>query len=188
LSHLRVVDCATFIAGPSTSTLLADFGASVVRIEPPWGDPWRGAAFGISGAYPYDTTNRNKRCISLDLKRPEAREVLRRLVKGADVFVTNALPSSRERMGIDYASLSALNPRLIYASVSAYGERGPEADAPGFDPQAYWARSGMLSILRTSPIPGTGDHPTAVSLVAGVLLALYNRERTGKGSHVSTAL
>ena len=131
----------------------------------------------------------------LDLKRPEARDALERLVRSADVFLTNMPLDVRARLGIRWADLGLLNERLVYASVTAYGESGPEANKTGFDATAWWARTGLMDNVRSGPdapparsIPGMGDHATAMALFGAVMMALYQRERTGKGGMVSTSL
>jgi formyl-CoA transferase len=138
---------------------------------------------------------RNKRSLALDLSKPEGREVLYRLAAEADVFITNFPPGVRKRLGITYEEIKPNNPRLIYASFTGYGEKGAEADKPGFDSNAYWARSGLMDLVRadenTTParsVPGMGDHPCAMALYGAIVTALYKRERTGEGSHVSSNL
>jgi formyl-CoA transferase len=199
-SGLKVVDCASYIAGPAATTVLSDFGADVVKVEPPGtGDVYRllnkvPPNPPLDESYSWLLTNRNKRSLALDLKSPQSAEVVARLVKWADVFVTNYPPRVRQALKVTYEDLAPLNPRLIYADLTGYGEEGPEADKPGFDITAYWARSGLMEFTRnagsppTIPIPGSGDHATAISLYAGIATALYRRERTGKGSHVSASL
>jgi formyl-CoA transferase len=199
-SGLKVVDLASYIAGPAAATILSDFGADVIKVEPPRvGDPYRYfsrtppnpvSAFN----YAWQLTNRNKRSIAIDLKSPEARPVLERLIAAADVVVVNYPPKVKAALGLTYETLSALNPRLIYADITGYGASGPEADKPGFDITAYWARTGLMQVTHdagsppTLPIPGIGDHATAVSLYAAIVTALFARERTGRGDHVYTSL
>ncbi|MGP9810414.1 CaiB/BaiF CoA transferase family protein [Rhodopseudomonas sp. NSM] len=198
---LKVLDCASFIAAPAAATVLSDFGADVIKIEPPGaGDPYRNLP-NLPG-YPRSEHNyawmiesRNKRSLALDLAKPEGKEVLRRLVAGADVFITNFPPQVRARLGIAYADLAPLNARLIYASFTGYGERGEEANKPGFDSNAWWARSGMMDLVRadedTTParsVAGMGDHPCAMALYGAIVTALYKRERSGKGSEVKSNL
>ena len=175
-SGLRVVDLASFIAGPAATTVLSDFGADVVKVEPPgFGDPYRilhrtppNPACDFD--YAWQLTNRNKRGLALDLKNPESREVLEALVKWADVFVTNSPPRVRKSLKLTYEDIAPLNERLIYADITGYGDFGPAADEPGYDFTAYWARSGLMAMTRdaggdpTLPIPGIGDHATAISL------------------------
>ena len=198
---LKVLDCASFIAAPAAATVLSDFGADVIKIEPPGsGDPYRNLP-NLPG-YPHSPHNyawmleaRNKRSLALDLGKPEARTVLHRLVTGADVFITNFPPMVRQRLGISYDELAPLNERLIYASFTGYGEKGEEANKPGFDSNAYWARSGLMDLVRadenTAParsVAGMGDHPCAMALYGAIVTALYQRERTGRGSQVRSNL
>jgi formyl-CoA transferase len=199
-SGLKVLDLASYIAGPAATTILADFGADVIKIEPPGtGDVYRFFSAMPPNPvadtnYAWQLTNRNKRSIALDLKSSEAREVLVRLVQWADVVVVNFPPRVKAALGVTYEALSPLNPKLIYADITGYGSEGPEADTPGFDVTAYWARSGLMEVTHdagsppTLPIPGIGDHATATTLYAAIVTALYTRATTGKGSHVSTSL
>ena len=201
LDGIRVLDVASFIAAPAAGTVMADFGAEVIKVEPVGtGDPLRyslrGPGYGQSPAHhEWFVDNRNKKGIALDLKSEAGRAVLYRLCETADVFITNMPQGPRERLRIRYEDIGPLNDRLIYASVSAYGEAGPEAARTGFDSTALWARSGMMDLIKPSPesppsrsLPGMGDHPTAVSLFGGIMLALYRRMASGKGGHVSTSL
>ncbi|MGX5803424.1 CaiB/BaiF CoA transferase family protein [Bradyrhizobium sp. Arg314] len=198
-SGLKVVDLASFIAGPGAAVILSDFGADVIKVEPPTGDTWR-IGYKIPPQprahdnYPWHLNNRNKRGLALDLKSPQARPVLERLVKWADVLIVNTPHPAREKLRLGYDDVVSLNPRLIYADVTGYGDKGPDAQLPGFDITAYWARSGLLSLTRdagappTLPVSGSGDHATAVSLYSAIVTALYRREKTGKGSCVTTSL
>jgi crotonobetainyl-CoA:carnitine CoA-transferase CaiB-like acyl-CoA transferase len=200
LAGLRVLDAASFIAGPVAATILADLGADVVKLEPPGGDPYRHRTHGPGIPespfnYRWIVDNRSKRGLALDLGRPEGRAVLHRLVTRADVFITNTPLGSRARLGIRWDDLAPLNPRLVYASITAYGERGEEAERSGFDSTALWARTGLMDLLRAAPdapparsLPGMGDHPTGVSLFAAIMTALYRRQQTGTGGMVSTSL
>jgi len=198
---LKVLDCASFIAAPAAATVLSDFGAEVIKIEPPGtGDPYRNLP-NLPG-YPHSEHNyawlleaRNKRSLALDLSKSEGQAVLHRLAAEADVFITNFPPAVRGRLGLTYDELAPLNPRLIYASFTGYGEKGEEANKPGFDSNAYWARSGLMDLVRadahTTParsVAGMGDHPCAMALYGAIVTALYRRERTGKGAHVSSNL
>ncbi len=198
-SGLKVVDLASFIAGPSAAVILSDFGADVIKVEPPTGDSWRmGHKIPpqpqAKDAYPWHLANRNKRGITLDLKSPSAQQVLERLVEWADVLIVNTPHPARKRLKLEYDDVVQWNPRLIYADVTGFGEEGPDADLPGFDITSYWARSGLLSMTRdageppTWPVAGSGDNATAVSLYSAIVTALYRRERTGKGSYVTTSL
>ncbi|MGX9424172.1 MULTISPECIES: CaiB/BaiF CoA transferase family protein [Bradyrhizobium] len=198
---LKVLDCASFIAAPAAATVLSDFGADVIKIEPPGaGDPYRNLP-NLPG-YPHTEHNfawlleaRNKKSLALDLTKPEAQAVLYKLVTEADVFITNMPPQVRAKLGITHDHLAHLNDRLIYASFTGYGEKGEEANKPGFDSNAYWARSGLMDLVRadedTTParsVAGMGDHPCAMAFYGAIVTALFKRERTGKGSHVSTNL
>src|ERR1700686_1530370 len=198
-SGLKVVDLASFIAGPSAAVILSDFGADVIKVEPPNGDLWRIANHlppqpASEDAYPWHLANRNKRGMALDLKSPGAKQVLEKLVKWADVLIVNTPHPARKRLKLEYEDVVQWNPRLIYADLTGFGEKGPDADLPGFDITAYWARSGLLSMTRdagappTWPVAGSGDNATAVGLYSGIVTALYRRERTGRGSYVTTSL
>jgi crotonobetainyl-CoA:carnitine CoA-transferase CaiB-like acyl-CoA transferase len=198
-SGLKVVDFASFIAGPGAATILSDFGADVIKVEPPAGDLWR-IGHKIppqpqsKDPYQWHLANRNKRGITLDLKSPSAQQVLERLVKWADVLIVNTPHPARKKLKLEYEDVAQWNPRLIYADVTGFGEQGPDANLPGFDITAYWARSGLLSMTRdaeaapTWPVAGSGDNATAVGLYSAIVTALYRRERTGKGSYVTTSL
>lgn len=201
---LKVIDCASFIAAPVAATLLADLGADVIKVEPPGGDPHRTLSQRV-GCLPdpalahenfiWDLNSRHKRSLVLDLKQPAGQAVLHRLARQADVFITNLPLPVRRRLAIDADTLLALNPRLVVGSMTAYGEQGPEAEKTGFDVTAYWARSSLMDLVKadhtsppTRPVPGMGDHPSAVTLFAAIATALYRRERTGRGGLVSTSL
>jgi crotonobetainyl-CoA:carnitine CoA-transferase CaiB-like acyl-CoA transferase len=197
---LKVVDLASYIAGPAATTILSDFGADVIKVEPPEsGDLYR--YFHVTPPnpasehnYAWQLTNCNKRSLALDLKSPGAKEVLARLVPWADVLVTNFPPNVKAKLGLTYEAIAPLNARVVYADITGYGSRGPEADKPGFDITAYWARTGLMQVTRdegcppTLPVPGVGDHATASTLYSAIVTGLYRRERTGLGSHVSTSL
>jgi formyl-CoA transferase len=198
-SGLKVVDMASFIAGPGAAVILSDFGADVVKVEPPTGDTWRiGYKVPPQPAaednYPWHLNNRNKRGLALDLKAREAKEVVRRLVEWADVLIVNTPHPARKKLGLEYDDVKGWNPRLVYADITGFGEAGPDAHLPGFDITAYWARSGLLSLTRdagappTLPFSGSGDHATAVGLFSAIVTGLYRRERTGEGSYVTTSL
>jgi crotonobetainyl-CoA:carnitine CoA-transferase CaiB-like acyl-CoA transferase len=198
-SGLKVVDLASFIAGPSAAVILSDFGADVIKVEPPSGELWRHAhnlppqPVAVD-PYPWHLANRNKRGIALDLKSPGAHQVLEKLVKWADVLIVNTPHPARARLKLEYEDVVQWNPRLIYADITGFGEKGPDADLPGFDITSYWARSGLLSMTRdagtppTWPVAGSGDNATAVGLYSAIVTALYRRERTGEGAHVTTSL
>jgi formyl-CoA transferase len=198
---LKVLDVATVIAGPAAAMMLADFGADVIKIEEPGSGDMLRMLSTIPTTPPDAPSNyllqmdgRNKRSLTLNLKTPEGQEVLRKLVAECDVFITNQPHSVRRSLRLNYEDLRPLNPRMIYASLTAYGEEGPERERKGFDQLAYWARSGLMDLMRqpgTGPsqgLPGMGDHPTAVSIYAGIVTALLQREKTGEGAHVTTSL
>ena len=198
-SGLKVVDFASFIAGPSAAVILSDFGADVIKVEPPAGDLWRHGNEippqpQSKVPYQFHLANRNKRGMALDLKSPSSQPVLEKLVKWADVLIVNTPHPARRRLKLEYEDVVQWNPRLIYADVTGFGEKGPDASLPGFDITAYWARSGLLSMTRdageppTWPVAGSGDNATAVGLYSAIVTALYRRERTGKGAYVTTAL
>src|SRR5712675_3693588 len=198
-SGLKVVDLASFVAGPGAAVILSDFGADVIKVEPPSGDMYR-IVFRLppqpraSDNYTWHLDNRNKRGLALDLKSPNAAEVLERLVKWADVLIVNTPHPARARLKLEYQDVVQWNPRLIYADISGFGDKGPDANLPGFDITSYWARSGLLSMTRdagsapTWPVAGSGDNATAVGLYSAIVTALYRRERTGEGAHVTTSL
>ena len=197
---LKVIDCASFIAGPAAATVMSDFGAEVVKIEPPgMGDPYRRRGNPAPGrpalnpGFFFDA--RNKRSLALDLRQEAGRSILYRMVESADVFITNYPPPVRERLKIAYSDLRHLNERLIYASFTGYGESGPEASKPGFDATAWWARTGLMDLVRAGEqvtparsLPGMGDHPSAMGTYGAIVTALYQREKTGKGNYVGSSL
>jgi crotonobetainyl-CoA:carnitine CoA-transferase CaiB-like acyl-CoA transferase len=200
-SGLKVIDCASYVAAPAAATVMADFGAEVIKIEPPGGgDPWRTQYKrpGMPAAdhnHPWLMDNRNKRGLALDLKAAAGRAVLERLISQADVFITNAPLPARERLKIRYVDFAEKYPRLIYASLTAYGEEGEEAGKTGFDATAYWARSGLMDEVRPDhraiparSVPAMGDRPTAMALYSAIVTALFHREKTGQGSEVRASL
>ena len=198
-SGLKVVDFSSFVAAPGAAVILSDFGADVIKVEPPSGDPWRHAHKippqpDADIPYQWHLANRNKRSITLDLKSPTAHRVLQELVTWADVFLVNTPHPARKKLKLEFDDVVRWNPRLIYADLSGFGERGPDADLPGFDITSYWARSGLLSMTRdagappTWPVAGSGDNATAVGLYSAIVTALYRRERTGEGAYVTTSL
>lgn len=197
-SGLKVIDCASWIAAPAAATILSDFGAEVIKLEPPGvGDPWRAwtPIPGRAKEYGWQVTARNKRSLAIDLKQPEGLAVLNRMIATTDVFITNFPLSVRDRLKIDHTHLLGLNPRLIYGSFTAYGEAGEEADRTGFDATAYWARTGLMDMVRADEMtdpqrstPGMGDFPSGTGLFAAIVTALYRREKTGKGGLVQSSL
>src|SRR6476620_2205883 len=198
---LKVLDCSSFIAAPAAATILSDFGADVIKIEPPGaGDPYRAVPSlptmpQAKENYAWMLASRNKRGLALTLAKPSAQEVVRRLVAETDVFKTNFPAVVRKKLGLRYDDLAPLNNRLIYASFTGYGESGEEASKPGFDITAWWARSGLMDGVRTEAtapparsLTGMGDHPSGISLDAGIIMGLYQRQLTGMGAHVGTSL
>ncbi|MDH3642366.1 MAG: CoA transferase [Gammaproteobacteria bacterium] len=193
-ADLRVIDAASFLAGPGAGTVMADYGADVIKIEPLQGDGYRT----LKGNYPVDynwqLTSRNKRSIALNLDSDDGREVLGKLLVDADVLLVNFIGEQLTRFGLDYEDVKRDNPRLIYAHLTGYGSAGPDAMKRAFDSTAWWARTGMMDLVRDpgqAPImgvPGFGDHSSAMSLFGAIMLGLYRRERTGQGSYVSTSL
>ncbi len=200
LTGLRVIDCATYIAGPAAAVVMSDFGAEVIKVErPPFGDPYRYLhlvpVMPVSDqAYCWLLDGRNKKSLALDLGSQAGREALLKLVATADVFITNYQPALVRKFALSFDDLRPLNDRLVYAQVTGYGETGDDVDRPGYDLTAYWARSGMMgSMYNADAEPalspaGFGDHPTAMTLFGAIMLALYQREKTGRGSRVTTSL
>lgn len=201
LEGVRVLEVANWLAVPAAAALMADMGAEVVKVEPPAGDPWRNFQLGSAGMasdFPgnpmFEVDNRGKRSIGIDLSLSEGQQAVRRLAENVDVFVTNLVPARRERYGLTYQELASGNPRLIYLGFSGYGNAGPERDRLGFDYAAFWARSGIMSLVgepgETPPLPrtGMGDHATAPLLLAAILAALYERERSGQGQELGGSL
>ena len=199
-SDLKVIDCASVIAAPTAAMMLGDFGADVIKIEQPGdGDMLRMLSHvpttpEAGNDWFWQLDGRNKRGLCLDLKHPKGMAILHRLVAQCDVFITNHPASVRNSLGLNYEDLAPLNETMIYASLTAYGEQGPERERKGFDQLAYWARSGLMDLMRapdttpTQGLPGMGDHPTGVALYAAIVTALLHRERTGEGGRVHTSL
>jgi len=200
LAGVRVVELATFIAAPCCARYLADLGADVIKVERPRGDDLRytavneGRPFGDAEDTSFTLENTGKRCITLDTKSAAGREALEKLIAQSDVFLTNWRQPALERAALDYESLKAKYPKLVYGIVSGYGEKGPDKDLPGFDFTAYFAHSGVMGTLydRDSepmlPLAGFGDHQVAMSLASGVIAALYRAEKTGRGDKVVVSL
>ncbi|MFC8007199.1 CaiB/BaiF CoA transferase family protein [Streptomyces olivaceus] len=194
LAGYRVLDCSIAMAGPFAAQRLGDLGADVVKVEPVTGEWQRHAAAGGAGGNRINVSflslNRNKRSLAVDLKDPAGKEVLRRLVAGADVFLQNYRPGVADRLGVDYASLAAINPALVYVSISGYGEDGPYAQRPGQDLLLQAMSGAMLSSGRSGEAPRAAgqylvDAVTASTAFEGVLAALLHRERTGEGQLVT---
>lgn len=201
LEGIRVLEVANWLAAPSTAALLADLGADVVKVEPPGGDSYRHYDFRASGYdfefpinYAFELDNRGKRSITVALDRPGGPDLVRRLASGVDVFVTNLLTERRKRYGLTYDDIRAVNPRVVYGSFSGYGMEGPDANRPGFDYAAFWARTGIMSLVGSAGSPpalcrgGQGDHTACLALLSGILAALRQRDRTGEPQEVEASL
>ncbi len=194
LTGIKVIDLGSYVAAPAAATVMADYGADVVKIEPPQGDAYRRLLRTAPVDYFWLLTSRGKRSLAVDLKGPGADEIVTRLVSRADVFITNFREDLLAKLNLAYETLKHHNPRLIYAHMSGYGRAGPEAQRPAFDTTAWWGRTGLQEFTRAvdePPIisaPGMGDHATAMSLFGAIMAALYRRERTGLGGYVSTSL
>lgn len=199
MEGIRVVELGFWVAGPSVGAILADWGADVIKIEPPDGDPFRGVflrGIGVDAPInpPFELDNRGKRSIAMNYAEPEGQAIALQLVDRADVFVSNIRPGALVRAGLDYDSLARRNPRLVYASVTGYGLDGPDRDRPAYDIGAYWSRAGIAASLTA---PGSdppyqrgamGDHTAGITGAAGVAAALFARTRTGRGQMISTSL
>jgi crotonobetainyl-CoA:carnitine CoA-transferase CaiB-like acyl-CoA transferase len=199
LSNYRVIELGMWVAGPAAGGLLADWGAEVIKVETPVGDPMRRlfqvlAGHGQPESPPFDLDNRGKRSVVIDLADPQGRDVLLALLATADVFLTNLRPEAVERLGLSPEALTEQFPRLVYASVSGYGLRGPEVGRAGYDVGAFWARSSIAALMAPGDADppgvrsGMGDHVTATTAVAGILAALLERETSGKGQLVEVSL
>lgn len=199
LRGVRVVEMGLWVAGPAAAGILADWGAEVIKLEMPTGDPMRrlyGAVYGLDEdrCPPFELYNRGKRSVAIDVNQPEGLAVIKRLIASADVFLTNMRPKFLERVGLDHTSLLAAHPGLVYASLTAYGLSGPDSDAPGYDMAAYSGRSGIAE--RATPpgaeppvLPGgIGDNVSAITMVSGIMGALFHKARTGEGQLVATSL
>ena len=197
LDGVKVIEFTEIIAGPVSGVMLSDLGAEVIKVEPPWGDPWRdgGGPFAEHESRPFIAVNRGKRSIQLDLTKDDGRAAAHRLIADADIVVTNHRPDVPAKLGIDYETLSVINPRIIYAEASAYGLKGPYAGGPGYDVLAQ-SFSGIMSaegimwrevprMIRTTPFV---DFATGYSIVQSVCAALYFREKSGRGQKIGTSL
>jgi crotonobetainyl-CoA:carnitine CoA-transferase CaiB-like acyl-CoA transferase len=199
MDGVKVVELGVWIAAPAAGGILADWGADVVKIEPPGaGDPSRsfGQMLGadLPGSPPFEMDNRSKRSVVIDLRTPEGQALALELIDAADIFLTNVRQASLQRIGLDPDSLLARDPRLIYCAVTGYGLDGPEAGRAAYDIGAFWARSGVAAALTPpgSPPPfqrgGMGDHNAGLAGAAAISAALFSREKSGKGQLVSTSL
>lgn len=198
VAGVKVVELGVWVAGPAAGGILADWGADVIKIEPPTGDPARmfgrmlGCDLGLNP--PFEMDNRSKRSVVLDLGTDPGRATALELLSDADVFLTNVRPGALQRLGLDFESVSAANPRLVYGLITGYGESGPDADRAAFDVAAFWSRAGVAHLLTrpgdTPPFQrgGMGDHSAGMTMAAAVCAALLARERTGTGQLVTTSL
>ncbi len=198
LSGLKIIELATYIAAPGAGGMLADWGANVIKIEAIDGDPIRRFFETLGADNPgnpvFDLDNRGKKGIVLDITKPEGKAAALKLIDTADVFLTNLRPGALSRAGLDWPTLSAINPRLVFASVTGYGLQGEDADKPGFDLAAFWAMSGVAALTipkGVEPFPirtATGDHTCSLATVAAILAAVVDRNNTGRGRLVETSL
>lgn len=198
LEGIRVIEHATYMAAPGAGGILSDWGADVIKIEPPGGDPIRNffATIGtdLQDNPVFDFDNRGKRSIMLDTRTAEGQKILRQLASEADVFLTNVRPGGLSRSGLDYESLKQTNPKLVYCSLTGFGLEGDDADKPGFDVASFWSRAGVASITvpkGQDPFPirtAFGDHTTSMAAAAGICAALVQAQRTGKGQLVEASL
>jgi crotonobetainyl-CoA:carnitine CoA-transferase CaiB-like acyl-CoA transferase len=201
LEGVRVIEVSAWAFVPSAGAVLADWGADVVKVEPPTGDPMRGLVSGGLGgdggpSFPWEIWNRGKRSVALDLTHPDARRILLKAAAGADVFLTSYLPPTRRKLGLDIDDIRAVNSSIVYACGSGQGPLGAEADKGGYDSISFWARGGVASTITPPsakrPIgqPGGafGDSLSGMALAGGVAAALLKRERTGEGVIVDVAL
>lgn len=199
MEGIKVVELGVWVAGPAAGGILADWGADVIKIEPPSGDPGRmfGRMLGVDELGvnpPFEMDNRSKRSIVLDLTAAEDRDIAFELLSDADVFVTNVRPGALQRLGLDFKSVSARNPGMVYGLITGYGETGPDAERPAYDIAAFWARAGLAHLLTrpgdTPPFQrgGMGDHSAGMTLAAAICAALVARARTGTGQLVTTSL
>ena len=198
MDGVKVVELGIWVAGPAAAGILAEWGADVTKIEPTKGDPSRIFQFMLGGDMPtnpvFEMDNRSKRGMAVDLSQDKGKEILFDLLENADVFITNLRPGGLQRLGVDFESIEERFPRLIYCHITAYGREGESADLPSFDVGAFWARSGIASLLSTedSDPPfqrgGMGDHSAAMSAAAAISAALFEREKSSKGQLVETSL
>jgi formyl-CoA transferase len=195
LAGVRVLEFSEIIAAPFGGTLLSDMGADIIKVEPPAGDPWRGfQPLGLREGRGYISLNRGKRGITLDLNQPEAREIVHQLIRDMDVVIINYRPDVAKKLEIDYPTLSAINPRLIYCDNTGFGRKGPYAHRPGYDLIAQ-AVTGLMSVEgrqqdgvpQVNALP-SADISTGVAIAWGICAALYARERMGKGQRIDTTL
>lgn len=198
LDGYKVVELGVWVAAPAAGGILADWGADVVKVEPPTGDPARtfGRMLGLEPGVnpPFDMDNRSKRSVVLDLAQQQGRDTALELLSGADVFVTNLRPGALRRLGLDFDAVISHNPRLVYGLITGYGTDGPDADRAAYDVAAFWARGGLAHLLtRPGELPpfqrgGMGDHSAGMTMAAALCAALLARTRSGQGQLVTTSL
>ena len=201
LSGIRVLEVANWLAAPAAGALLADLGADVIKVEPPGGDVFRefllrsmGYSHEFAANYGFQVDNRGKRSITVALDQPGGPDLVRRLAARSDVFLTNLIQQRRVRYGLTWEDVRTASPRVVYASFSGYGTRGPDENRPGFDYAAFWARSGLMGLLGEPPSPpplcrgGQGDHTTALNILAAILAALRLRDQTDEAQHCEVTL
>lgn len=194
LDGIKVIDLASFLAAPGAATLMADYGAEVIKIEPPGGDGYRRLHGIWKTDYNWQLTSRNKLGMSLDIRTEKGRAVLMKLLADADVLVTNFRNDQLEKYGLDYEQLHEAFPQLIVGQLTGYGNVGPDKLRRGYDSSAWFARTGIMQLMTTKgelppfPAGGVGDHSTAMSLFAAIMMALFKREKSGAGSFVETSL
>ena len=200
LEGLRVIEMSTYVAAPGAGGMLRDWGAEVIKVEPLTGCPMRSFFEGtkskleIVGNPIFSLDNRGKKGMTINTSNEKGADIVRQLIKDADIFLTNVRPTSLEKSKLDHETLLEINPKLIYCSLSGYGLDGEERDRPGFDIAAFWSRSGMAHLTQRKgeePLPirvAVGDHITSISTVSGILAAVYERQKTGKGKVVESSL
>jgi len=197
LKDLNVLDVGSYVAAPAAATVMGDFGANVIKVEPPTGDPYRELLGLIVTEYPnffWDLDGRNKRSLAIDLTSEQGKQVISKLIEGADVFITNYRTELLEKLGLTYDEVSEINSKIIFGQINAFGLEGPDANRTGFDATAWWASTGLMEAVKRPDVmpavstPGMGDHPTSMALFGGIMGALYRREKTGEGAHVQTSL
>jgi len=201
LDGIKVLELGEWVAAPAASMILGDWGADVIKVErPDGGDAIRGVV--QTGIAPtpedfnqlWELNNRNKRSIAVDIRKDEGKEIIYKMVEKVDIFISSYRTSALKRLGYDYDTISRINSRIVYLIITGYGTKGPSKDLPGLDEVAYWARSGIMSILGEPDTPppvlrgAFGDLPTAMFAAGGIALALYNRERTGMGQKLELSL
>jgi len=194
LEGLKVIDAASFLAAPGAATIMADYGADVIKVESPRGDGYRLLHGRYHHDYNWHLTSRNKRDIALDITKEEGRAVLHRLIDDADVLLINFRQDQITKYELDYDELKKRNPKLVYAQLTGFGTVGPDKGRRGYDVTGWWARTGIMDLIKphggppTFPAGGVGDHASAMTMFAAIMMALYQREKTGEGKYVETSL